>query len=219
MEPNIESEAALQWGAVMAWFDALPLGFQILYLVLSIVITVAVFTLVYYLLKAIFWLVYQVIKFHIFLVIFITYNVLEAFLIAPIELIFQNKHISEIWGEYKKNMKNVALAFYGTKKTEIPQTAQTTPVAPAYATTMMVMPVSALPAAMAVAAAAPTVKVIQAKVPKAEFAEPLVYHCAACGEKFSPLMSQLLSQKHQAFCEHCGQGYRSEGNVPYPVQV
>ncbi|MHA1775823.1 MAG: hypothetical protein DRO88_12345 [Promethearchaeia archaeon] len=48
--------------------------------------------------------------------------------------------------------------------------------------------------------------------------EPSKFHCSNCGAAMPKSMVSLLKKSDSAFCEACGQKFKMEGGVPYPVE-
>ena len=175
---------------------------------------VAVVYLVIQILKAVFWLVYQVIKLTIYLHVLLAYSLIWLFIILPVELIFSNKRMSESWAEFKKNFKAITNGFYPpAKKIEVPAAAAQPAAAPA--PTYIIIPAAV--AATTTPTTPPKVKIAQ--IPQTPAPESIKFHCSNCGQEFSRSMGSLLAQKGQAYCEHCGQAYGMEGQIPYPIQA
>ena len=180
------------WEMYLAWFGGQSLAAQIISIVAIVALTVAIITLVVEIIKAVFWLTFQLLRVVFFGVTILMYSLITIFLLAPIELILQNKRISTIWDEYAENVNKIFKGFFGIdgekaeEKEEIKEApAQEQPT---------------------VAYAAP-----QDQKP--------AYHCSNCGASFTEQMGVIITSDRPTYCAHCGQGYHIENTIPVPIYI
>jgi DNA-directed RNA polymerase subunit RPC12/RpoP len=190
------------------WFGGLPLEGQILYGVLIIFLSIAIVKAAYYFIYGVawlvghavygvFWLTAEILKATFMGLIIMHYALFKVFVMLPLVAIF-DKHfeLGAYFEEFGHNVEDFVERVYPPAKNE----KENTPVP----------------------APAPSIQVIVQTAPAAAQPTPVqpatpAFHCSNCGDAFTPRMALLLKEKKVCFCEHCGQRFVEENNLPLPV--
>lgn len=175
--------------------------------IIGIVVFALMATLLYFLYRildgfaAIFKGIFWILKSILFIVIIILFSVAWVLFIIPFGF-FKYQKFAEVVEIYKNSVRRLKMFFYPKSEKDLIMTREE-----------IAKKVTQQDKKGMKQAKKPTKK----KEEKEEKEEDSKFHCSNCGAAMPKSMVSLLEKGNSAFCESCGQQFKMEGGIPYPV--
>jgi len=205
MDPDVQAG----FEAFRTWYASADPILQLIAIIVGCIIVGLVAYGVFYVLiqivKGVFWLIGTILKAVFFGYAVMIYTMITIFIKLPITALSKG-NVDAMFREFENNVEDFAHKVFGTEDTK--QTEKK------IETRVVEVPLNASPTN-------PTVSIpktiIATKI--VQPASPIVYYCTGCGQPFTVRMQSLLSQRTKVFCEHCGEAFTLENNLPRPLNT
>lgn len=152
--------------------------------------------------KGIFW----ILKSLIFLLVVLGFSIAWVFLIIPFGF-FKYRQFKEIVELYKIGIRKLKYFFYPKSKKDIILTKEE-----------IEKKVTQGDKKGQKSIKSQKTKKVEEPKKVSEEKDSIVFHCSNCGTEMPVTMVSLLESGSVGFCEACGQKFKMEGGVPYPVE-
>jgi DNA-directed RNA polymerase subunit RPC12/RpoP len=206
---EIDPEVQAGFEAFRTWYAGADPILQLISIIVGCIfvgfIAYGVFYILIQIVKGIFWLIGTIMKAIFFGYAVMIYTMITIFIKLPITALSKG-NVDAMFKEFEYNVEDFAHKVFGSEEKKDSVKKNDTYTVEVPFNPSPVDPKVSIPKT-----------IISAKV--VQPASSIVYYCTGCGQPFTARMQSLLSQRTKVFCEHCGEAFALENNLPRPLNT